>query len=538
MMRFSHIKSLVEVDLLQSNRQMSTGDRAQDMKKKNIYWRLLLQNGGVIFLFVILFGALISNVPLAEFPGLFSETIGFMIIFSMLQIYQLIYSLFYDDANLSAHLSLPYSLRELFTSKTVTIFLTTFAYFVSPFVLMILLGWQTDHSLFFSIPVSLLSTALIMAGTVLTIFLVLHLLHQWSFFRKHKKIFMIGIYILFFIFIFTSIYSNDVGEAVPGGGLVDSEINPLFVGFHEIFIPGLRLSGWLKISLWLLVVIIFGFMVFKWVIPQLYFDEDEPVSQTKTPKKTEASYALKPKWQVFVKYQLRQLMDTTLILQMLFSKFYIPLIMIAPLLFGDEMLDLSVLEMIPHLWGAYLIIGIALSFIMITETSISGVIISFDKENYHYLQSLPLSFRGYLKLKFYFAFLIEWLLGAALILGMSLYIGAPITAVLLLLIGYTIGTYVNSLYYYMRDYRLLDLTWNNFNELMQRGISQALRIFLQLIIIFIGVFAIGAFLFWFVLVVQETTRLLISIGMVVVALLLIFGFYYYAKKKFWSQFNP
>jgi len=536
-MRFSHIKSLVEVDLLQSNRQMSTGDRAQGMKKKNIYWRLLLQNGAVILLFVFLFGALISNVPLAEFPGIFSETIGFMIIFSMLQIYQLIYSLFYDDANLSAHLSLPYSLTELFTSKTVTIFLTTFAYFVSPLVLIVLLGWQTGHSLFFSIPVGLLSTALIMAGTVLTIFLVLHFLHQWSFFKNHKKIFMIGIYILFFVFIFTSIYSNDVGEAVPGARLMDSEINPLFVGFHEIFIPGLRLNGWLKIGLWLFVVLLFAYMVFKWVIPQLYFDDDQPVSKTRTKKQAETSYSLKPKWQVFVKYQLRQLTDTTLILQMLFSKFYIPFIMIAPVLFNDAMLDLSILEMVPHLWGTYLIVGLTLSFIMITETSISGVIISFDKENFNHLQSLPLSFRGYLKLKFYFAFLIEWLLGAALILGVSIYIGVPVLAVLLLLVGYTIGTYANSLYYYMRDYRLLDLTWNNFNELMQRGISQAVRIFLQIIIIFIGIFAIGAFLFWFVLGIQETTRLLISIGTVVVSLLIAFGFYHYAKKKFWSQFN-
>jgi len=536
-MRFKRIKSLVEVDLLQTNRQMSTNDRAQKMKKKNVYWRMLLQNGAVILLFIFLFGALVSNVPLADFPGIFSETIGFMMIFSMLQIYQIVYSLFYDDANLSAHLSLPFSLRELFTSKIITIFLNTFAYFVSPFVLIVLLGQQTGHSLFFSIPVGLLSTLLIMMGTILGIFLALHLLHQWSFFRKYKRIFMIGIYILFFVIIFATIYGNDTAEVVPGAALADSEVNPLFVGFHEIFIPGMGLNGWFKVGLWALVVLIFSYVVFKWVIPELYFSEEEPVSTPKTKTKSETSHSLKPKWQVFLKYQLRQLTDTTLILQMLFSKFYLPIIMIGPVLFNDATADLSILEMIPHLWGAYLIIGLVLSLVMITETSISGVIISFDKENYHYLKSLPLSFRGYLKYKFIFAFLFEWLLGALLILGVSVYIGIPVIGILLLLVGYTVGTYINSLYYYMRDYRLLDLEWSNFNELMQRGMSQAARIFLQFIIIFIGAFAIFAFLFWFVFVISDSMRLFISIGTIIVLSLLAFGVYYYAENKFWSQFN-
>src|SRR5699024_4017781 len=113
-------------------------------------------------------------------------------------------------------------------------------------------------------------TLMIMSGTILLIFFGLHLLHQWSFFKKHKKIFMVAIYILFFGFIFVSLYQTDSTEAIPGTGIIDSESNPIFVGFHEIFIAGNRLSGWLKVAGWILTVLILGYITFRWIIPQLY----------------------------------------------------------------------------------------------------------------------------------------------------------------------------------------------------------------------------------------------------------------------------
>src|SRR5699024_12408288 len=100
MMRINHIKALIEIDLLQSNRQMSNSNRSNKLQKKNIYWRTLLQNFIILFVFVILFGSMIFNVPLANFPGIFSQAISFMVVFSVLQLFQLIFTLFYDDTDL------------------------------------------------------------------------------------------------------------------------------------------------------------------------------------------------------------------------------------------------------------------------------------------------------------------------------------------------------------------------------------------------------------------------------------------------------
>lgn len=539
-MRLNHIKALIEVDLLQSNRQLANNNRAEKLQKKNIYWRMLLQNVAVIFIFVLLFGTMLSNVPLVEFPGIFSQTIGFMILFSLLQIFQLIYNLFYDETDLSTYLSLPFTVSELFTSKIATIIITSFAYFISPLIFMVILGQQTGTSFAVSTPIGLISTVLIMLVTILGVFILLDLLNRWSFFRKNKKVFTIIIYVVLFGFIFYNLYGNDIVESTPGMGILDQEINPLFVGFHEVFIPGMQLKGWIKIGLWFIIGLALVFIMYKWVVPQLYSENEGTVtSQKRKRKKTQtiSSIASNSKWKVFVKYQLRQLQDTTLILQMLFSKFYLPIIMIAPTLFNGASLDLSILDQVPYLWGAYLIIGIGLAVIMISETSISGVIISFDKDNYYYIQSLPISFRNYLKFKFYFAFVIEWMISAIVIIGIALYLRVPILPLAILLIGYTVGTYVASLYYYMRDYRLLNLSWNNFNELMQRGVSQAIRIFIQLFVIFVGVLAIFGLIFWFVFIINDMTRLIISL---VVAILLLGGFLginRYSEKKFWSQFN-
>lgn len=542
MMRWNLVKALIEVDLLQSNRQINNNERADKMEKRNVYWRLLFQNGSIILVFVLLFGASISNIPLADYPGIFTESIAMMILISLLQLFQLLYNLFFEDENLSEYLSLPFSLGELFVSKTMTVFLNSLAYFLFPTLFIAVLGWQTGHSLVLSIPIGLLSGFLIMLVTILSMFLALHLLNQTAFFRKHKKLFTIAIYLILFGLIFYVFYGNEESFDVSEAVLQDSAINPLFIGFHEIFIPGSRLAGWLKVGLWVIAGVGLSYAALKWVIPQLYFQEQQP--DRTAPKKqnrtqdtgTEIRTVDSP-WKVFSKYQLRQLQDTTLILQMLFAKFYLPIIMVGPILFGGENIDLSVLETIPHLWGMFLLIGFVLSFVMMSDSSISGVIISFDKENYHYIQTLPISFQRYLKFKFHFAFLLEWALNMLVILLVGFFLGLGVYLTLMLALGLTAGTYLFSLYYYMRDYRLLDLSWNNFTELMQRGLGQMVRAFGQIFVLIIGTLLVFAFIFWAVFVIQDTTRLWVSLGIALVLAGTLFSIIKYADKNFWVKFN-
>src|SRR5690625_593533 len=142
-----------------------------------------------------------------------------------------------------------------------------------------------------------------------------------------------------------------------------------------------------------------------------------------------------------------------------------------------------------------------------------------------------------MKYKFYFAFFIDWIISAIVLIGISLYLKLPMLAVFFLLSSYTAGTYMTSIYYFMRDYRLLDLAWNNFSELMQRGVSQAVRIFIQLVILFFGILVIFGILFWFVFVISDTARLFVSIGIFLLLSIGLYGMYTYAEKNFWPQSN-
>ena len=540
MIRFKQVKELITVDLLQTNRQSNNNGRGKTIDKDNLKWRIFLQN--VLFLFIdgSFFGTMIFNVPLPEFPGLFTNSLGFMALFILLQVFQLIFNLFYDNANLSEYLSLPFSLGELFLSKIATILINTLSFFVIPIVLFSMLGWQAGHNLFLVVPIAIVLSVIILAALILVPFVFIHLLHQSSFYRRHKKVFTIIIYIVMFVTLFAVIYSNEPVEYTMTG-IVDSEPNALFLGFHQIFILGSMLGGWLKVGSWALLVAALVGIVFKWIVSDLYSDEksgDLPhARKIKTRKNRVSSDKTSSKWGVFVKYQLRQLQDTAFLIQMIFSKVYFPLIFMAPALFSEEGIDASLLAMVPNFWGIYLLVGALFAMLTVGEVSISGVIISFDKENYHYIQSLPLPFQQYMRFKFWFAFAIEWLIGALILGGIAFVVNLPLLVALGVLVGYTIGTFIATNFYYMRDYRLLNLGWNNFTELMQRGLNQIIRGLISFVLVLVGGIGTVGLGFW--LIIQDSLWIQIGVQVLIATILIggAIGIHQYAQKKFWVKFN-
>lgn len=540
MIRFKQVKELVTVDLLQTNRQSNNGGRMSKVDKSNLKSRILLQNVLFLFIYGSFFGTMIFNVPLPEFPGLFTNSMGFMALFILLQVFQLIFNLFYDNANLSEYLSLPFSLGELFLSKIVTILINMLSFFVIPIILFSMLGWQAGHNLFLVIPIAIVLAGLILGAMILVPFVFIHLLHLSSFYRRHKKGFTLVIYIVMFVTLFSVIYSNDPVEYTMTG-IVDSEPNALFLGFHQIFTAGSMLTGWLKIGGWALLVAMLVWVAFKWIVPDLYSDEksgDLPRSRKMKTKKVRASNdKSSSKWGVFIKYQLRQLQDTSFMIQMIFSKVYFPLIFMAPALFSEEGIDASFLATIPNFWGIYLLVGALFAMLTVGEVSISGVIISFDKENYYYIHSLPLPFQQYMRFKFWFAFVVEWLFGALILGAIALVVNLPILVTLAVLAGYTLGTFIGTHFYYMRDYRLLTLDWNNFTELMQRGLNQIIRGLLNFVLVLLG--GLGTFGLGFWLIIQESLWIQIGVQALIAAILIVgaIGIHQYAQKKFWVKFN-
>ena len=538
-MNFKKIKQLVMTDLLQTNRQMNNSGKK--IESKNIVFRLLLQNGVILVTFSVLYGALLGNTPFTEYPGVFSNMLSTILLFSSLQFFQFIFTLFFEDEDLSTYLALPFTVKEIFTSKVFSLILSSFSYFVFPILLFLILGRQAGLSILLSTIFALINSLLIFSVLILSIFVILHVLNQFALFRKHKRIFTIGIYVVLtvsvFYLIFKQSYSND---AALGLGATDQKANALFVGFYEIFIAGLRVAGLWKVGLWGLLFVFLLWFTNEKIIPQLFMNEEasSPKKEKDTKKKEiEFGYAHSPT-QNFLNYQLRQLQDTSFIMQLLFSKFYLPFVMIAPFLFGgDDFGDLTKINQMKSLWGLFILVGLILSYVLTDSSSISGTIISLDQENYYYIQSMPFSFKKYLRAKFYFAFFVEWLLGSLAILFVLLFMKLSIFFAIATLLGFTFGTYLVSTHYFKRDYDKLYLNWSNFADLTKRGVSQAVRIFV--IMAFIMIFSVGlVFLFiFFTTYLSATARVVFSIVMTLVMPLIAYIYYRISENSFWRRFE-
>ena len=540
MMRYKQIKELVIVDLLQANRQANNGNKKKAIDKDNLKIRIFLQNVLFLFIYGTFFGTMLLNVPLPEYPGMFTNALNFMALFIVLQMFQLIFNVFYPDTSLSEYLSLPFSMSELFISKLLTILLSTASFFVIPIVMITMLGAQAGHHLLYVIPLAIILSAIIIGAIILIIFVAIHLLHQIPLFIKHKRTMSIVIYVVLFAALFYVIFTRDTSLEYSLEGIIDSDPNALFMGFHEIFIAGSMLTGWIKVGGWALVVALLTIVAFKWIVPDLYSDDKTgaPKSQKKKRKTKERSTQMSQSiWLVFIKYQMRQLFESAFIIQMVFSKLYFPIFFLLPAMINDGGVDISFLSEIPYFGGLYMMAGALFAGLVVSETTVSGIIISFDKENYSYIQSLPMQFRQYMQFKFWFAFAVEWALGT-LILGVTAFvINAPLSVALFVLLGNTLGTFIASLYFYMRDFRLLNLTWSNFTELQQRGMNHFMRAILNVLLIFVGVFATGALVFWLILQSNKWIVIGISSFIAIVLIGLVIGIYYYAQKKFWVKFS-
>src|SRR5699024_2854708 len=196
------------------------------------------------------------------------------------------------------------------------------------------LGLQAQNHWLITILLALVNTFIIFSVLLLVIFILLHLLNQWTFFRRNKRIVTIMIYVVLTLTVFYMLFKQGYSTPTePGTIITDEAVHPLFGGFYEIFIPGTRLLGLSKTFLWFSTLVILAIYARLQIIPNLFTANDQQQTKKKKQKNTNYSTA---EWRIFLTYQLRQLQDTSFIMQLLFSKFYIPFVFDAPFLFGDN----------------------------------------------------------------------------------------------------------------------------------------------------------------------------------------------------------
>lgn len=187
----------------------------------------------------------------------------------------------------------------------------------------------------------------------------------------------------------------------------------------------------------------------------------------------------------------------------------------------------------PDYFGVALLFGVSLGIMCATPTSFIGVGISLEKDNFTFIKSLPITLKKFLLDKFCL------LVGLQLIVPMVIYLVLglfvlhlhPLLTIAFCL-GYALSLIVQGELMYRRDYRLLDLKWQDMTQLFTRGNGQ----WLTMGLIFGNLIVTGAVGFGAVIIANIIQQpLLISILLSCLALMVLGLVHLWIQKTFWKS---
>lgn len=562
-LRLQHIKQLTKVNLIYANPQMIEKKRNKEAKSGKTssippYMSVLLQNGILLLVFLLLYGFMFAAINFTQYPGMFTTFIMMFIVMALLQGFYLVYNLFYESKDLAHYLPLPFKGSEVFTAKLVVLALMILPYLIPILALFIMLGQDAGQLMLVSIVTSLLLFLLLMIVVFFFSVVLVHLITKLSFFRKNKQAVTTILYALSSLGMVAVIFfisSMGPGAEIANGQVMpDYRVIPFIHIFHKILLNPISATAWLGILLWIALLAVLALLVFKWVVPGFYREEEGIVSskpnksknqqktvfslnKISTSNKTNANSAASAGHPTSVnrtlwKYNFGLMQDGTLIMQHLSSSIIFPILLLGPAITNGVYLE----DLTFHYWALSFFAGFVYAFLTLNAISIVGVIISLDRENFIYMKSLPFSMKNYLKQKFLFAFVAEAILPLILGIVFIFITKVPFLLGVLFLIGIIIGLFVLCHYYFARDFRLLNLEWQNLTELFSRGggnFSQVISIFGCFIIGILAIVLIGVLLN----VLPPAWQTIVSVLTAAVPIVLCIVATKWYKERFWSRFT-
>jgi ABC-2 type transport system permease protein len=265
------------------------------------------------------------------------------------------------------------------------------------------------------------------------------------------------------------------------------------------------------------------------VVPSLYEQFSDEGSRTiATKRKRKTNQSLKTQ---LGSYNVQLLKNPNLIMQVLTSSLIMPVVMVGTLVTTNPV-DLQTLPM--TFMGVFFVAGIVFSSVMLNQTSFVSNLISLDRENFFFIQSLPLSMRKYLRQKFWVGCKIQMGIAGGVGLIITLVLKAPLYLLVPFLAGILWGTYLLSLYFFSRDYRLLNITWTNVSQLFTRGVGNyglMLWLFGSLIL---GVIVVALYV---IAVVMNLNPLLLNGGVMIWLAILSGAWLWINQSNFWKKIS-
>lgn len=529
-MNKEQLRALVAVNLRYVNPQATDKSRKKGKTGKQLTRSIVNQYLLSGLIFILLYGVIIVAIDFSKMKGYFTS---YMTIFGLLafsQAVSVIYNIFFESRDLSAYLPLPFSQGEIFLSKILVVTITVAPFAFPLLVMFALTGWRSGIFIIFAMILAVLLFMLFLAFVFGISSLLVFGLTKTKIFKKHKQLFtslLLGLTMLFAvggILIMNFSQSN-----------IDSQIDrspiTIFLPFYYVMHAPFSIAGLVSFIAMILVTGVILWLIKITILPKLYeqLTDISNAGEGGISRKYKANQTQKQIWR---SYNLQLLKNTNLVLQILSTSVMMPIAMIVGAAFGANG-QLSLYELPLKYLGVVFLAGVILSAFTVNQMSFVGNMISLDQENFRMIQSLPISIKDYLQVKFNVAFGIQILLNVLIALIGGLILHLNVFYLIGLIGGTAFGTYLLCLRYFSRDYRFLQLDWTNINQLFSRGSGT-----LGLVMGMIGVMIVGIILLvLYAVALSFAPSLWINLPVFLLVILVSFLWIKYYYDNFWRQFN-
>lgn len=538
-MNWSTIWELIKINILYSNPQSLANLKKRQEKhpKENFkaYKSMMRQQALMIAMFLVIYLFMFIGVDFSHYPGLFSFDVAMFFIMSTLTAFSSLYTIFYESNDLKLYIYLPVTSEELYIAKIVSS-LGMGAVFLMPLIsLLLIVCWQLLGNPLSILVAIVLFLVLLVSSMVLAIYINAWVGKIIVRSRKRKLISTIMMFVSTFgafVLIFAINISNNK-RTMMDGVFTDYPTIPYFKGFYDVVQAPFATVALLNFWLPLLLILAMVYGIVTKVMPTyyreaFYISNENKVKQTKKPvNRPHQNQSLA---QLLRKHHLLTLQNATLLTQTYLMPLMYVMLFIGPSLSrGTGFFK----HISPDYFGVALLFGVSLGIMCATPTSFIGVGISLEKDNFTFIKSLPITLKKFLLDKFCL------LVGLQLIVPMVIYLVFglfvlhlhPLLTIAFCL-GYALSLIVQGEFMYRRDYRLLDLKWQDMTQLFTRGNGQWLTmglIFGNLIVT--GVVGFGAVII--ANIIQQP--LLISVLLSCLTLMVLGIAHLWIQKTFWQS---
>jgi ABC-2 type transport system permease protein len=231
------------------------------------------------------------------------------------------------------------------------------------------------------------------------------------------------------------LYMNQKQSAISDmSQLKDQQVISILKPFHQLIVAPFSLDALIGFLIIVALVALFGMLIKEKTLPKI---RNQVTTNTQKKKKT----VYKSLRKQLISYHFSLIKNPTLQLQILSGLFIFPIVIIFPF-FANGTEFLAKLGI--HYFALFFVMGIIFAIMTLGINSLASVIISLDQDNLMFIKSLPISFKNYIKLKYYFAFAVQFVSLFLIMLVGGLMLKLSIILIIALIFGAFMGCLVGT----------------------------------------------------------------------------------------------